>query len=316
MRGTTLLLFLCGGCPPPVEEGSAAPRRGIVLAQVAVASLPQHQAPQGGAFGLGGRVLIWTSDAVIAFEASLGSRAAVCPGRKLAPIAAAFHSSNPRVVEVLVRKDATVQRLVASGTACRTVDSSVSQAGFAPQAATRVGGRWAVLFVSADTAAAPRLMVQAPGDWTPVGVEWLQIESVDHRQLYLADSNEGDELIIGLLQAPFTWWRIGLNGHEGAGVEEAIRPPVFPLHTTAPGGLWIALPPIRLTGQTLQTFSDVTSDIRVLATYSAEGQILHSRIVHSPIGLIAGYPRENLVLAAAALDVPVVLVDRLTGNGL
>lgn len=66
--------------------------------------------------------------------------------------------------------------------------------------------------------------------------------------------------------------------------------------------LWLALEIYPLDKGYIRTFSDLRSDLRVLATYDAEGRFLQRSVIAVPIGILATVPEKRVLLAARRTD--------------
>ena len=99
-------------------------------------------------------------------------------------------------------------------------------------------------------------------------------------------STAGADALVALRDLPHPVWRIAADGRIVAGMQPDRRPPNGAAERDPPP-YWVGLSALSVAPGVIQVIADVTSDDRLLVTYDDEGDVVSSRVVQAPFGLIA-----------------------------
>ena len=102
-------------------------------------------------------------------------------------------------------------------------------------------------------------------------------------------STAGDDALLTLRTAPFTFWRISHDGEivNTVQLDPTSRATMLPDYSTAnKSRTWFALSTFLLRDTYLQLIADIQSDRRILVSYDGEGNLLSHHAVDAPFGVV------------------------------
>lgn len=133
----------------------------------------------------------------------------------------------------------------------------------------------------------------------------LTVPAREHRGTRLSMSLSAVEggLFATLRSRPHTVKRISEATAAAVHVSSSgFAAPPLPMRDGSELPLWLALSIHPLDEGYIRTFADLRSDLRVLATYDAEGRLLRRSVIAVPIGILATVPERRVLLAARRTD--------------
>jgi hypothetical protein len=107
---------------------------------------------------------------------------------------------------------------------------------------------------------------------------------------------DGDGVLLTDVHAPFTTQRISAGGSVLGTLE-----PGLPAAASAQAK-WVPLPALSLGDGFVQVLADLTSDLRDLVVFDAEGRVLRRTRIEVPLAFVASVPAQHLLVGSRAID--------------
>ena len=277
---------------PPFGADSG---RTLELTEVGAFTLTHGMTVAGAALSPdGSRVVVWGSRprSLLYFERGVGGVRSVPPE----------HLPPGEIAGVAFLDDATLGIIDAAGTASTaewgnwthlTEPHRVIPVSGIRSAALGDDGWWLLATGTGEDAALHFL----PGDGGSSPIHVMPL-AVSPDRVFLS-SAAADALVV-FRDSPYPVWRIAADGRIVAGMQPDGVPPSAPERDPRP--YWMGLSALSVAPGVVQVIADVTSDDRLLVTYDDKGDILSSRVVQAPFGLVAVASRAQVIAALRTFE--------------
>lgn len=120
-------------------------------------------------------------------------------------------------------------------------------------------------------------------------------------------STAAGDVLVALRYSPYPVWRIAVDGRIVAGMQSDRLPPGGAAERDPPP-YWMGLSALSVPPGVIQVIADVTSDDRLLVTYDDMGNVVSSRIVQAPFGLIAAASHAQVLAALRTFEVSEIVL--------
>ena len=265
--------------------------RALELTEEATFALPHRMNVAGAALSPdGARAVVWGSrpESILYFERGVGGVRSV-PREHLPP---------GEIAGVAFLDDATLGIIHAEGMVSttewgawtdRTVPSRVIPVSGIRSAVLGDDGWWLL----AEGMGEAGLLHFLPGGGVSSPIHVMPLAASPDRAFL---STAGADALVTLRDSPYTVWRIAVDGRIVAGMQPDRLPPSAVTERDPPP-YWMGLSALSVAPGIIQVIADVTSDDRMLVTYDDQGDVLSSRVVQAPFGLIAVASRAQVIAA-------------------
>jgi hypothetical protein len=232
-------------------------------------------------------LLAWAPTQSVVLHIVRGERSAFGAGRLQLPVGAAFVDGGCEVV------DAQRRGIV-------SFDADGAEREFRPIAVTgalvnavRTPAAW---FVGVNSSSEGYTLLRVLGDSISVLARLPADPSAGAvlREAQLAP--DGDGVLLTDVHAPFTTQRISAGGSVLGTLE-----PGLPAAASA-RAKWVPLPALSLGDGFVQVLADLTSDLRDLVVFDAEGRVLRRTRIEVPLAFVASVPAQHLLVGSRAID--------------
>ena len=270
--------------------------RALELTEVATFALPHGLTVAGAALSPdGARAVVWGSRprSFLYVERGVGGVRSV-PREHLPP---------GEIAGVAFLDDATLGIIHAEGTVStvewgnwthRTVPPRVIPVSGIRSAALGDDGWWLLVEVTSEDGALHFL----PGDGVSSPRHVMPL-AASPDQAFLSTA-AADALVV-FRDSPYPVWRIAVDGKIVAGMQPDRLPPSGAAERDPPP-YWMSLSALSIVPGVIQVIADVTSDDRLLVTYDDHGDVLSSRVVQAPFGLVAVASRARVLAALRTFE--------------
>ncbi len=276
---------------PPVRTQSDI---ALELTEIATYTLPLGMTVEGAALSpSGARVVVWGSRprGFLYFERGVGGARSV-PRERLPP---------EEIAGVAFLDDSTLGIIHAGGRVSAVEwgswkhrTSRVIPVSGIRSAALGDGGWWLLAEGTGEDAALHFL----PGDGVSSPKHVMPLAASPDRA-FLATA--GTDALVALRDSPFLVWRIGVDGDVVAGMQPD-RPPSNGTAERDPPPRWMGLSALSVAPGVVQVIADVTSDDRLLVTYDDRGDVVSSRVLQAPFGLVAVASHARILAALRTFE--------------
>ncbi len=276
--------------------------RALELTEVAAFPLPSGMTVAGAALSPdGARVVVWGAPprSLLYFERGVG-------GVRSVP---AEHLSRDEIAGVAFLDDASLGIVDAGGTVS-TAEWGGWTHGAAPLRVIPVSGiRSAVLgddgwWLLAEGAGEDAALHYLPGDGVSGPVHVMPLAASPDRAFL---STAAADALVVFRDSPYPVWRIAVDGRIVAGMQpDGVPPSDAAERDHAP--YWMGLSALSVAPGVIQVVADVTSDDRLLVTYDDKGDVLSSRVVQAPFGLVAVASRARILAALRTFETSEVVL--------
>ena len=137
-----------------------------------------------------------------------------------------------------------------------------------------------------------------PGDGVSSPMKVMPLAASPDRSFL---STAGADALVTLRDSPYPVWRIAVDGRIVAGMQPDRLPPSVATERDPPP-YWMGLSALSVAPGVIQVIADVTSDDRLLVTYDDQGDVLSSRVVKAPFGLVAVASRAQVLAALRTFE--------------
>ena len=297
--------------PPPLEErtpGSSLALvdpmlpslrtesdRALELTEVATYALPPGITVSGAAVSPNGaRVVVWGSrpGSFLYFERGVESVRSVSP-----------EDLPPGDIAGVAFLDHSTLGIVRAGGRVSTAEWGNWTHGTPPRVIPVSGIRSAALgddgwWLLAEGTGEGGALHFLPGDGVRSPIHVMPLAASPDRSFL---STAGADALVTLRDSPYQVWRIAVDGRIVAGMQPDGLPPSGAAERD-PAPYWMGLSALSVAPGVIQVIADVTSDDRLLVTYDDQGDVLSSRVVQAPFGLIAVASRAQILAALRTFE--------------
>ena len=254
--------------------------RTLELTEVASFALPHGMTVAGAALSPdGARVVVWGSRprSLLYFERGVGVRSV--PREHLPP---------GEIAGVAFLDDATLGIIDAEGTVSTAEWGNWTHLAVPPRVIPVSGIRsaawgddgWWLLAAGTGEDAALHFL---PGEGMSRPIRVMPLAASPDRAFL---STAAADALVTLRNSPYPVWRIAVDGRIVAGMQPDRLPPSGAAERDPPP-YWMGLSALSVAPGVIQVIADVTSDDRLFVTYDDQGDVLSSRVVQAPFGLVA-----------------------------
>jgi len=114
-------------------------------------------------------------------------------------------------------------------------------------------------------------------------------------------STAAADALVVFRDSPYPVWRIAVDGKIVTGMQPDRLPPSGAAERN-PTPYWMGLSALSVAPGVVQVIADVTSDDRLLVTYDAKGDVVTSRVVQAPFGLVAAASGTQVLAALRTFE--------------
>ena len=271
--------------------------RTLELTEVATFALPHGMTVAGAALSPdGARVIVWGSRprSFVYFERGVGGVRSVPPE----------HLPPGEIAGVAFLDDATLGIIDAGGMVStaewgywehRTVPTRVVPVTGIRSAVLGDDGWWLLAEGMGENDAALHYL---PGDGVSSPMHVMPLAASPDRAFL---STAATDALVVFRDSPYPVWRIAVDGKIVAGMQPDRVPPSGAAERN-PTPYWMGLSALSVAPGVVQVIADVTSDDRLLVTYDAKGDVVTSRVVHAPFGLVAAASGTQVLAALRTFE--------------